>query len=164
MWTTDAVYLRTLEMMETFKRMPAVPKPRQPGNSALTYARNLDLLEDVYQPTDDEIKEQIGRQRIPPSAPMIRRAEEMLIWINQHLKGQPGPRRCLMAQAFCATSSLSLAKYCRKRGWSRATVYRRMAKALQQLTDSLNENGVQVEEADIDNLEQVRQVSIPRTV
>jgi hypothetical protein len=164
MWTPDTVYLRVLEMMETFKRMPNVPKPRQPGNSALTYARNLEDLEDVYKPTAEEIKEQIGRQRIPPSAVMIRRAEETLLWVNEHLKDSPGPKRCLMAQAFCATGSMSLTKFCKKRGWSRATVYRRMSKALQQLTDSLNESGVRVEEADIDNLEQVRQVSIPRTV
>jgi hypothetical protein len=158
-WRTDDVYLRFLEAAEAFNRMPM---PKGPKGFGAAMPAIMRTLEEDEVPLRDPTEWSFDRRRPPATGPMIRRAEEVLDWANTYLAGQSGMKRCLWHQVICAVSGSSFAAFCRKRGWARATVYRRIDQALQMVTDHLNADEVSIEEADLASLEQVRQISIPK--
>lgn len=98
----------------------------------------------------------------PPPSAAIRRAEEVLDWSNRWLVEQSGMRRCLWGQVICrVTKGANFSRFCRNRGWSRTTVYRRIDQALQLMAASLNAANIPLEPADVVFLERLGQISIP---
>ena len=162
-WGKDDVYLRFIEAAETFRRLPPVKLPKAFGNAM------PDVVHDLADANRQEPERDKGEwnwkpARIPPKADAITRAEQVLDWSVKYLAKQSGMRRCLWGQVMCAVHHRSFARYCRNRGWSRATAYRRIDQGLQFVADCLNNDHVPYTSADVDQLEQVRQISIPTTL
>lgn len=159
MWTEELVQQRILEAYETMMRLPPVPKPRQPGNSAIPYARMLEMDPDmIYIRSADDIRDDNSYQKRPPTAAMIRRGDEVTVWLLDFLKDRQGWAVCIKGWAKCALYKKSFSKWCKKNRISRATAYRKIEQASKYVTEILNERGVAVEPADLDNAIQVRQI------
>lgn len=74
----------------------------------------------------------------------VSRMDEAFSWVTTILRGHEGEARCLMAWAFATARGRSVRRIVAKRGWSRATFYRRVVEASQRIATALNARGVQV--------------------
>lgn len=157
-WTKEIVFHRYLEAADVLRRLPPVRFPKEFGNAWPDVLRDMDDIRG-HDP-DERVREFAAvARRAPPPAAAITRQEEVMDWSNRYLAAWPGPRRVLWAASVCAVSNRSFSGLCRKRGWSRATAYRRIDKALIVVSDGLSKDNIVLRLADVDAVEQLRQIS-----
>lgn len=135
-WTGAWVRGRMREAFEIERRMP---RPR--GGSSSAWPQVLHEFSDMVHWLDARARVWADWQRAKGAyAFEVSRMEETFGWLAI-LLDHPGERRCLVAWA---QNTTSLSAMLRRRGWSRATFYRRVVDGSERIAAVLNCQGAKV--------------------
>ncbi|HWL06740.1 MAG TPA: DUF6362 family protein [Xanthobacteraceae bacterium] len=130
----DIVRARWLEAADTDMRLPIGGG----GNKSGCWPEYEHTFEDKAGWGTARLKEEreMRIRRIPPSAPAIRRHNEVLEHWTAHFITDPDSRRIVWTWAFSIVAGKSFALWIRRSGMARATVYRHLKRALEQVSRS----------------------------
>ena len=136
-WTPSAVGKALVWALKIARYTAGATHPRSYGSG---------LPEVIY--SAEEIKEMEARDlKRPPSPRQITLAEEALHWQGRYLADQPdlvAASMILKVWLRCRVHGRKFDDECDKRGWARATAYRRRDKALAVISVGLDLDGVQL--------------------
>ncbi len=79
-------------------------------------------------------------RRLPPSSAAISRHDEVMRWTGDLIDHET-VRRIIWAWAWCQLTGSSFSARCRKRGWAKATAYRRLQVATERISGALGNDG-----------------------
>lgn len=139
-WTSEIVADRMVEMFRILRAMPA----GSTGSGGAWPAWVQDMGVEIER---DPRLWSWGRIRVRPTSDEIRKAEETAYWPIQFLGREPGARRCLYAWSLAIASKASIRAMCERRGWARATLFRKKDIACRLICDGLSARRVEVRSA-----------------
>lgn len=133
-WSVEIVRARYVEAADTERRMPTART-----GSAMGYWPSYEYsFEDKAGWGSKRLAEEreMRFRRIPPSSAAISRHEEVVRWTATLIDNERD-RRIVWAWAWCRLTGLSFSARCRKRGWVKATAYRRLQATMERISASL---------------------------
>jgi hypothetical protein len=130
-WSVEIVRARFVEACDTERRMP-----RGRTGSAMGYWPSYEhTFEDMAGWGTQRLAEEreMRFRRTPPSSGAISRHDEVMRWTGELISDET-VRRIVWAWAWCQMTGSSFSARCRKRGWVKATAYRRLQTAMAQIS------------------------------
>ena len=132
--TVEIVRARFVEACDTERRMP-----HGRAGSAMGYWPSYEhTFEDMAGWGTKRLAEEreLRFRRTPPSSGAISRHDEVMRWTGELITDE-NVRRIVWAWAWCQMTGSSFSARCRKRGWVKATAYRRLQDAMERISTVL---------------------------
>lgn len=147
LWTAEFVGKRLVQAFATLDRLPQMRGPKAPGNH---WPRTLTEWADRLAQAELEESERKARERamnrtvIRPSAVEIQRMEMAFEWLRELREVDSGMALVTTLWALRSARHRSIKKLCEEKQWAPHTFFRKRAKALESLAQSLNARAVPV--------------------
>ncbi|HUB65775.1 MAG TPA: hypothetical protein VL996_15230 [Methylocella sp.] len=147
LWTAELAGKRLVQAFATLDRLPRLRGPREPGGH---WPRTLTEWADRLAQAELEESERKARERtynrtvIRPSAIEIQRMEAAFEWLRELRDIDSGMALVTTLWALRSARRRSIKKLCEEKQWAPHTFFRKRAKALETLAQTLNARGVPV--------------------
>jgi hypothetical protein len=147
LWDAETVGKRLVQAFATLDRLPRVRGPREPGGH---WPRTLTEWADRLAQAELEESERRARDKvfnrtvIRPSAIEIQQMEAALEWLRQLRDVDSGMALVTTLWALRSSRGRSIKKLCEEKQWAPHTFFRKRAKALETLAQTLNARGTPV--------------------
>jgi hypothetical protein len=147
LWDSEIVGKRLVQAFATLDRLPRPRGPREPGGH---WPRTLTEWADRLAQAELEESERRARDKvfnrtvIRPSAIEIQQMEAALEWLRQLRDVDSGMALVTTLWALRSSRGRSIKKLCEEKQWAPHTFFRKRAKALETLAQTLNARGVPV--------------------
>lgn len=146
-WEAGHVGKRLVEAFATLDRLPRARGPREPGGH---WPRTLTEWADRLAQAELEESERKSRERafnrtvIRPSAVELQRMDLAFEWLRELQKVDSGMALVTTLWALRSARGRSIKQLCIEKQWAPHTFFRKRAKALDMLAQTLNARGVPV--------------------
>lgn len=146
-WDADLVGKRLVHAFVTLDRLPRLRGPRAPGGH---WPRTVTEWADQLAQAELDESERGERQRvfnrvmIRPAAVEIAHMETAFEWLRELRLQDPGMALVTTLWALRAARGRSIKTLCAEKQWAPHTFFRKRAKALASLAETLNARGVPV--------------------
>jgi hypothetical protein len=146
-WNAEHVGKRLVKAFVTLDRLPKVRGPREPGGHWPMHAVEwADQLARAELGAEEKRARDIDQNRSisQPSSAEIAQMEMAFDWLRELRAVDSGMALVASLWALCSARHRSVRRLCAKKQWAPYTFYRKRAKALEHLAQSLNDRRVSV--------------------